>query len=142
MPDEPGGSAEVNVDVVPIQGCTPFVKELLDGQDAVDVLCQAVAGSDPLGEVVVSNIDASAWHRVWSQIAGAAPRLLVRRADPVMPVGAVASGDWADPSNPLVIVRTFLADQFKEDAAQRDQLTAAFEQLVATEDASDAEVPA
>lgn len=139
VPDSPGGAA--NVEVVPIQHYTPFVKELLDGQGAVDRLCNSVAGRDPLGEVIVANTDVSTRHRILSQFADSAPRLIVRWADQT-PAASAASGAWIDPSNPLAIVRTYLAEQFKDDVAQRDRLTAAFEQLVAAGDASAAEVPA
>jgi hypothetical protein len=39
-------------------------------------------------------------------------------------------------------VRTHLAEQFKNDTAQRDRLIEAFEQLLASEDAGEAEVSA
>ena len=138
-PDQPGGVAEV--ESVPIQGCTPFVKEPLDGQEAVDRFCELKASPLLLGEVTVSNIPPSERATVQARLLQAAPRVKVLWAS-TLPTATAASGDWIDPNNPLAIVRTHLAEQFKNDSAQRDRLTAAFEQLLAAEDATEAEVSA
>jgi hypothetical protein len=139
VPDQPGGAAEV--EIVPIQSSTPFVKEPLDGQDAVDRFCEMTASPLLLGEVTVTGIPASAVGMVQARLGQAAPRVKVIWP-PTLPGASAASVDWIDPSNPLGIVRTHLAEQFKNDIAQRDRLTEAFEQLLAAEDAGEAEVSA
>lgn len=139
VPNTPGGVAEV--ECVPIQGSTPFVKEPLDGQEDVDRFCEMKASPLLLGEVTVSNISASARATVQARLLQAAPRVRVLWAS-ALPAATATSSDWIDPNNPLAIVRAHLGAQFKDDTAQRDRLTTAFEQILAAEDATEAEVSA
>lgn len=139
LPDTPGGAA--TVEEVLLQGCTPFVKETLDGLDAVERFCDTVATSDLLGEVMVLNTDVSARGRVLARMQAAAPRVKLYWTDPARATPQV-SGDWIDASNPLVVVRRHLAEQFEGDPSQRDRLIAAFEELVAADEASTVEASA
>jgi exonuclease SbcD len=139
VPDSPGGTARV--EIVPTQASTPFVKELLDGEDAVDRFCWEIATPLLLGEVTVSGIPASGWAAVQARLREAAPRVRLLWAT-ARPATAASSTAWADPNNPLAIVQAHLAEHYKEQPAQRDRLLEAFTQLLAAEDVSEAEVSA
>jgi exonuclease SbcD len=139
LPDTPGGAA--TVEIVPTQASTPFVKELLDGEEAVDQFCCTFASPLLLGEVTISGIPASRWAAVQARLRDAAPRVQLLWAT-ARPAATAVSAAWSDLNDPLAIVRAHLDKQYQQQPEQRDRLLAAFQQLLATEDVSEAEVPA
>jgi len=139
LPDTPGGAA--TVEIVPTQASTPFVKELLDGEEAVDQFCGAAASPLLLGEVTISGISASRWAAVQARLRDAAPRVRLLWAT-ARPAATPVAASWSDLNDPLAIVRAHLDKQYQQQPEQRDRLLAALQQLLATEDISEAEVSA
>ncbi|MGI8549438.1 MAG: metallophosphoesterase family protein [Dehalococcoidia bacterium] len=135
VPNTPGGAATVQP--IPIQNCTPFVKETLNGVDEVERFCVEVAASDPLGEVIVGEVPPSSRSAVLTQIQRTAPRVRVRWAIEEQPQPWDSSNRF-NPYDVRATVGAYLERAYAKQSEQRARLETAFASLLETQD----EVPA
>lgn len=127
-PDMPGGEASVRE--LPVTTSTPFVREIVQGTDAVSAFCASVGRLDPLGEVEVHGIEAAARGVVEAQIRQVAPRLRIKWQIET-PASAVEAPRH-DPMDVRGFVRAYLADAYTgpEQAGRRQRLELAFDELL------------
>ncbi|TAK28734.1 MAG: exonuclease subunit SbcD [Chloroflexota bacterium] len=126
VPTSPGGVA--TVEPLALSTCTPFVRQTLDGVDAVDNFCSTVTAIDPLGELEIAGVPVASRGAVEAQIRRSAPRLLIRWAFDAEPLAPQYEA-WLDPGDVPGTVTRYLQSAYSEQPAKLTRLASAFETL-------------